>query len=115
MKTYSLIGVNPTKITHKGTINGQIPKNGSNIAEPTVTAGNAKFDGLTAGGLFAFDKKTVVVEALSGTFTIVDPEGQPGRALPTTFPFTLLPNEWLKASSGSEVSCTVRLAGQKIL
>lgn len=115
MKTYSLIGVNPTKITHKGVIDGQKPQKAGAIAEPTVSAGIAKFDSLEHGGLFAFDKKTVVVEALVGTFTIVDPTGTAGRALPSTFPFTLYANEWLKASTGTEVSCTVRLAGQKIL
>jgi hypothetical protein len=115
MKTYSLIGVNPTKITHKGIIDGGKPQKGGDIAEPAVSAGRAIFQDLEHGGLFAFDKKTVVIEDLSGTFSIVDPEGSVIETATPPLPFTLLPNQWLVASTGSEVSCTVRLAGQKIL
>lgn len=110
MKTYSLVGINPTRIIHAGTINGQLPS-----GEPTVSAGLARYSGLTAGGLFAFDKKSIIVEELSGTFAIVDSSGSTIRSTPTSFPFKLYPGEWLKASSGSSVACVVRLDAQRIL
>ena len=115
MNTYSLVGVNPTKIIHKGTINGLKPMIGGAYAEPTVTGGKAEFASLTQGGLFAFDKKAIIVEGLLGTFTIVDPSGTVTRPTPTEFPFKLLPNEWLKAVTGAEVWCIVRLDAQRIL
>ena len=114
MKSYSLIGIDPTLITHAGTINGQKPKIGAVFAEPAVKGGSAEFTALTAGGLFAFDKKAVVVESLIGTPTIVDPDGNAGRTLPAV-PFKLLPNEWLKFTSGAKVGCVVRLDAQRIL
>lgn len=121
MKTYSLVGLDPTMITHKGTINGKLPKKTVSsklvLVEPTVTAGKAVFENLEEGGLFAFDKKTVVIESLIGTATIVTAasNGQDaGRTIPTTFPFTLLPGEWLKFTSGSEVGCICRLEGTRI-
>lgn len=119
MKTYSLVGIDPTLITHKGTINGKRPKLDEDdlvFAEPVVTAGRAKFEGLAEGGLFAFDKKAVTIDSLLGTATIVSSADDSivTRATPTVFPFDLLPGEWLKFSAGSEVGCIVRLKGERI-
>jgi hypothetical protein len=115
MKTYSLVGMNPTKIIHKGTINGTKPKVGTAWAEPIVTGGKAEFLALTAGGLFAFDKKTVMIDEVGGgAFTIVDPQGVVTRPNPTSFPFRLLPNEWLKFAAGTEVWCIARLDVNKV-
>lgn len=123
MKRYSLVGIDPTLITHKGTINGKKPKlapTDVEFAEPKVTAGKAIFGDptpLLEGGLFAFDKKCVTIDALIGTATIVS-EVSDGmtvtRATPLEFPFDLLAGEWLKFSSGSEVGCIVRLKGERI-
>lgn len=129
MKSYSLIGLEPTLITHEGTINGKKPRietsgtpeeealDPTPFAEPAVTAGRATFKDLVEGGLFAFDKKAIVIESLLGTATIVTAESDgedTSRATPTTFPFDLLPGEWLKFSSGSEVGCICRLKGERI-
>jgi hypothetical protein len=117
MNKYSLVGINPTRIVHSGAINGELPTISGEPAEPTVSAGLAKYNSLTTGGLFAFDKKAIIVEALIGTFTIVDSDDGATviRPTPTTFPFKLFPGEWLKASSGASVTCVVRLDAQRIL
>lgn len=115
MNKYSLIGINPTRIIHSGTINGQLPTASGSIAEPSVSAGLARYQNLASGGLFAFDKKSIIVEELIGTFTIVDSEGIMIRQAPTGMPFKLYPGEWLKASSGDNVQCVVRLDAHRIL
>ena len=117
MSYYSIVGINPTRIVHQGTINGFKPEVSDEPAVPQISAGLAKYTGLTKGGLFAFDKKSIVVEALEGTFTIVDAADGTTviRATPSVFPFKLMPNEWLRASTGASVACIVRLDATRIL
>lgn len=115
MKTYLLVGNDPTLIVHDGVIDGLKPKVGAVFAEPTVKGGSAEFKLLTQGGLFAFDKKSLVIEDLIGSPTIVGTDGTTIlRPTPATLPFKLGANEWLKFSSGTRVGCMVRLDTQRI-
>lgn len=121
MNTYSLVGVDATRITHAGTINGKKPKlagmTAEQFAEPIVKGGSAEFKDLVEGGLFAFDKKSLVIEELIGTAIIVDASDDTtaSRVTPATLPFKLFPGEWLKFTSGSKVGCVVRLDVQRCL
>lgn len=112
MATRVIIGAEIAKLCHKGTINGQLPKlaNGD-IAEATVSAGIAKWEGLSSGGLFRFNKRHLVVEGVwGGTPTIVNEDNTASvvRTTPTTFPFKLHPGEALMFSTGSDVGIVVR-------
>lgn len=117
---YSLVGVNPSLLKQKkasGNLTGVKPVISSSPADPSVSGGKAEWIGLDDGGLFAFDKKSVVVESLLGagiTWTIVDPSGTTVRTTPSA-PFKLLPNEYLKATGGNEASCIDRLDAQRTL
>lgn len=105
-----LIGIEPAKLIHKGTIDGGLPQTSEGIfADPAVEAGKATFDTLIHGGWFKFNKKSLTIEGFSGgTPTIVDDSGASARTLPTAVPFNLYPGEGLKFATGSEVMIIVR-------
>lgn len=132
---FRLVGAMPTTIAQQMGNNtnhfaGVVPANGGGaVANPTtVRGGFALWSGLTAGGLFVFDKKAVVVEQLFGiqctpVWTIVDPAGAVIRATPTA-PFKLAPNERLAvtttgesivSSLGAKVGCVVRLDIERVI
>jgi len=122
MNTYSLIGVDAAWITHKataGNLTGEKPQATVTVpvtyAEPAVTG--AAFTGLAKGGLWAFDKKGIVVEAFLGTgFTIVGTDGSTVlRPTPVVFPFKLGPNEWLKNNTLNEAGVLCRLDATRMI
>jgi hypothetical protein len=111
MATRVIIGAEPAVLVHKGTINGELPKIGTAIAEALVSAGRAVWSGLSAGGVFAFNKRHLIVLGFSGgTPTIVSDSDYTtvSRALPSGLPFKLHPGEALKFASGSDVSVVVQ-------
>jgi hypothetical protein len=94
--------------------------------DPTVKAGVATFSALTKGGLFtlvANYKKPLVVEAVdnvgNATVTLVDRVTPTiSRAMPSTVPFSISPNEVIKATGGAaggSIGFLYRIQGEKIL
>lgn len=112
------IGIEPAKLVHKGTIDGQLPQSATGVfAEPTVTAGKAVFGpALVHGGFFRFNTRNLIVEGYSGgTPTIVDDLGTVIRPLPTVTPFTLHPGEGMLFNGGTECMILVRENATRII
>lgn len=117
---YNLVGMNPTLLLHKGTINGLLPAvapDGPELLDPVVSGGKAVWSGLSQGGLFPFTGKSLIVEGLVGVgpWSLVDSTDTVIRPMPIGFPFKLLPNERLKATGGTEAGVIVRLDAQRTL
>ena len=119
---YEVLGVQPTLLVHTmatGNLDGNLPRTAAKTAlelDPTVTAGKATWDDLTAGGLFNFTKKAVIVEALStGTWKIVDGALNVLRTTPTSLPFKLAPDEKLQVTAVATAYVVARLDIQKCI
>ena len=110
---YSFVGINPTFITHFGTLDGTAPV----PFTPVISAGRAVFNGLTSGGLISFNKKPVIIRTLEGTgitWAIVDATGAVVRATPTSFPFRLSGGESLRATGGQSAGVLVQMDGWEL-
>lgn len=121
---YLILNETPTWVYHRAAagsaLGGDAPETATKTTDkldPTVTAGVARYEGLTKGGLFTLPyhyKKPMVVEAIdnpnTATITIVNPALGTSRAAPAV-PFTVAAGEALKAvtmATGAVVGIYVR-------
>lgn len=130
---YNIVNNTPTWCYHRmaagASLSGEAPRTATTNeanTDPSVKAGVATFGSLTKGGLFtlvANYKKPLVVEAVSNAgnaaVTLVD-RSTPSisRAMPTTLPFYIGPNEVIKATGGAAggaIGFLYRIQGEKIL
>jgi hypothetical protein len=130
---YNIVNNTPTWCYHRmapgATMAGEAPRTAAaNEANtfPAVKAGLANFASLTKGGLFtlvANSKRPLVVEAVdnpgSATVKLID-RNAPAveRAMPSSVPFCIGPNEVIKATgggAGGSIGFLYRIQGEKIL
>ena len=110
-------------------LSGEAPRTATTAeaaTDPTVKAGVATFSALTKGGLFtlvANYKRPLIVEAVdnvgNATVTLVDRVTPTiSRAMPSTVPFSISPNEVIKVTGGAtggSIGFLYRIQGEKIL
>lgn len=112
-----IIGQEPAVLVHKGTIDGQLPKIGTEIADGDVSSGKVIWKDLDHGGVFAFNKRHLIVSEITGGAPVIvsnDNLATTTRPLPS-LPFKLHPGEALKFSSGTEVSVTVQEDATRVI
>lgn len=130
---YNIVNNTPTWCYHRmaagASLSGEAPRTAATTeaaTDPTVKAGVATFSALTKGGLFtlvANYKRPLIVEAVdnvgNATVTLVDRVTPSiSRAMPSTVPFSISPNEVIKATggaSGGSIGFLYRIQGEKIL
>lgn len=112
-----MFSVDPVKYVQKGAITGDLPQKptGTVVSPDLIKAGNVEWNALIKGGIFAFDKKPMVIEAATAGAIIVfqDSPATTAMAMPTVFPFKLPAGMWLKYSAGTEVFVTARFDSQR--
>lgn len=113
MATRVTIGAEPAKLVHEGNIDGQLPQKNDVIADAVVTAGKAVWTELDHGGVFAFNKRHIIVEEINGGNPKIVDDSSPNYATilknnAPAVPFKLHPGEALLFSTGSSVSIVVR-------
>lgn len=76
--------------------------------DPVIGPGRAAWTALTEGGLFSFVgnyRRPLICEAIdnagTATLTLVKADGNPSRNFPSTFPCTIAPGEYIKATGGA--------------
>lgn len=116
------------EMTGGASLNGGYAKTASltkDQIDPVITPGRAAWTALTEGGLFSFVgnyRRPLICEAIdnagTATLTLVKSDGNLSRNMPTTFPFTIAPGEYIKATggaAGSKVGFLLRIDEKTIL
>ena len=92
-------------------LNGSYAKSAAKTKDqidPVITPGRAAWTALTEGGLFSFVgnyRRPLICEAIdnagTATLTLVKSDLSLSRNMPTSFPFTIAPGEYIRATGGA--------------